>query len=368
MELNRRTIDLDTMFYVICSCVKLKHLLMHCLLVFCTLIECFRASCSIMAAEPLQHLTEQSAGVCTWMLRIAQEPRDTEYSWKKNGKANTGRKLEFVLVSEDSTQYCVGLYKRSGKEPKASQDLQAAKERFLKDTIWQVSKVALAKQAPKYLGCSCKVVIDMNISKFTPVLQSTLSMPRQATPPEDLTTLLECSEYQVVDVIALVTQVSEAVERTTPYGDRLKVDVTIMDDSGNNGAASCSFVTWFPKSYKRGEVDQLAKLLEAARDKTPVAFFNLVTHKEKSLDGASEQTTLKMGRDNFAFELCKEGSKASRLTANAATVLAAEPSEITVVTELPPFLREDRDYLSIDSTLTVVRLLQYTMKAGPAGR
>ena len=70
-------------------------------------------------------------------------------------------------------------------------------------------------------------------------------MPRQATPPEDLATLLECSEYQVVDVIAFVTQVSEAVERTTPFGDRLKVDVTIMDDSGKKGAASCSFVAWF---------------------------------------------------------------------------------------------------------------------------
>ena len=81
-----------------------------------------------------------------------------------------------------------------GKEPKATKDIEAAKRKFLKGTIWKVSKVSLAKQNPKYMGCSCKTSIDMNTSKFEPVLHSTITMPMQAAPPEDLATLLECHE------------------------------------------------------------------------------------------------------------------------------------------------------------------------------
>ena len=116
-----------------------------------------------MATEPLQHLTDQSAGVGTWILKVAMEPQELADPFKnRKNECAEGRKLECVLVSEDSTQYCQGLYKRSGKEPKATQDFESAKRKFQKGTIWKVSKVSLAKQRQKYLGCSCKVVIDMN--------------------------------------------------------------------------------------------------------------------------------------------------------------------------------------------------------------
>ena len=84
------------------------------------------------------------------MLKVAMEPCDLTHTWTKNNKTNSGRKLEFVLVSEDSTKYCQGLYMRRGKEPKATEDIEAAKRKFLKGTIWKVSKVSLAKQHPKY--------------------------------------------------------------------------------------------------------------------------------------------------------------------------------------------------------------------------
>ena len=53
--------------------------------------------------------------------------------------------------------------------------------------------------------------------------------------------MLDCNEDQVVDVVALVKTVSEPVTRTTAFGDRLKVDVTSMDDSGKNNAARSEF-------------------------------------------------------------------------------------------------------------------------------
>ena len=136
-----------------------------------------------METEPLQHLTEQSARVGSWMLAVASDPREVEYAWNKGEKSGKGRKLEYVLISEDGTQYCEGIYKRAGKEPKATENFEKAKKKFQRGTVWKVAKVTLAKQNPKYLGCSCKVLVDMNASTFQPVLQSTVRMPTQPAPP-----------------------------------------------------------------------------------------------------------------------------------------------------------------------------------------
>ena len=110
-----------------------------------------------MDTQPLQHLTEQSACVINLMLKVESEPRESEYLWNKGGASGTGRKLEYVLVSEDCTQYCEGICKRTGKEPKATENFELAKKKFSRGTVWKVSKVSLARQNSKYLGCSCKV-------------------------------------------------------------------------------------------------------------------------------------------------------------------------------------------------------------------
>ena len=62
-----------------------------------------------MDTEPLQHLTEQSTGVGAWMLKLVNEPLETEYKWNKENISGHRRKLEYMLVSPDSTQYCEGL-------------------------------------------------------------------------------------------------------------------------------------------------------------------------------------------------------------------------------------------------------------------
>ena len=43
---------------------------------------------------------------------------------------------------------------------------------------------------------------------------------KAATPPEDLFSLLQCPPGQLVDVIALVAEVSKAEQKTTQHGIR----------------------------------------------------------------------------------------------------------------------------------------------------
>ena len=81
-----------------------------------------------MEAEPLQNLTEQSAGVGSWLVTCAMPPQEVTYTWNKGGRSGEGRKLQFLLVSQDGTQYCEGCYKKSGKEPKATEQFNEAKK------------------------------------------------------------------------------------------------------------------------------------------------------------------------------------------------------------------------------------------------
>ena len=233
-----------------------------------------------------------------------------------------------------------------------------------------MSKVSLAKENPKYIGCSCKVVIDLNASTVHPVLQSTERMPMQATPPEDLNTLLQCPEGQVVDVLALVSEISEPVQKQTQYGMRDFVNITIMDDSGPKSAAECKFPAWFSKTLTGVPCAELKLLMESVDNRNPVSFFGLVCQKESVTSSAPEhdakpKTTLKTCRDKFAFEICNVGPKAERLKTNAATLIATDSADVTVVSELATYISKDSDYAAIDSTFTMCRLLKYTVEAGP---
>lgn len=322
-----------------------------------------------MDAEPLQNLTQQSGGVGRWLVTVVMPPREVTYNWNKGGKSGEGKKLQYLLVSQDGAQYCEGIYKRSGK---ATDDYKKAKAKFSKGTTWIVSKVSLTKQDTQYLGCSCKVVIDMNTSSFQLVLQSSIKMPLQAAPPDDLETLLQCTQGQLVDTIALVTDVSSPVSKETRNGTRLLVDITIMDDSGPKGAASCKFSAWFPKPVANATSDDLAILMDAAEKKEPVAFFNLVVLKEDqaTAPGASEhvktknnkKTTLKTSIDKFFFHISINNERADRLKQNASVI--AGSTDITVVSELPTFAKGPIDYSAMESTFTVCRLLAYAIQAG----
>ena len=324
-----------------------------------------------MSSQPLPELTEQSAGVGAWILKVSGEAQASTYPWNKNGKSGKGARLDWVLVSEDSTQYCQGLYKRKGQEPAATREIDAAKAKYKPNSIWKASKLSLIKENPKYLGCSCKVFIDMNTSSFQPVLQSTVQMPIQATPPEHLSELLQCPGGQSVDVLALVKAVSEPSQKTTANGQRNLVEINIFDDSGKDGAASCMFPAWLPIPTAGAPCQHLEKLKDAVDNRRPIAFFNLICERKPTEASASEhgteaKTTLKTSRDKFRFEICEVGTKAERLKKDADVILSAGAERVTVVAELPVYTGTTQaiDYLGSEATFTVCRLLDYMIGAG----
>ena len=78
--------------------------------------------------QSLPELTTQSAKIGRWMLRVCTPPEEQDFQYMLRGKQVTGKVFTCYFVSTDSSHYCLGKYKRKGKEPQASQEFLAAKK------------------------------------------------------------------------------------------------------------------------------------------------------------------------------------------------------------------------------------------------
>ena len=317
-------------------------------------------SASEHALQALAELTTQSAKIGQWMLRVCDAPYEHEYKYTFKGKEMKGKLFICCFVSKDASQYCIGKFKRKGKEPEASTELRKAIEKFKDQSMWKVSRVSLTNDKALYTGSPIKVVIDMNATTFQPVLQSTVAMPAQATPPEDLATLLESPNYQRVDVLVLLVSLERERSATTAFGQRKIVDVTIRDQSGPRGASECQFTIFFKDSHA-GLAD-LAALRSACSDGVPVAFFNLLV----TAASAQEKSTLKPALEGFAWRACRVGRKAVNLLAAAGALKSRASEQVTRVVSIPEFVpQEATDYLAPPATLSVCRLLHEVVRRSP---
>ncbi len=68
----------------------------------------------------LHDLTPSTCGIGIWTLRVV-EPRVVEYTYNWQGQERRGRKLERILLSENSDPYCMGTVKRTGTADTAVQ-------------------------------------------------------------------------------------------------------------------------------------------------------------------------------------------------------------------------------------------------------
>ena len=169
--------------------------------------------------------------------------------------------------------------------------------------MWVVSHVSLTNDKSLYVGSTVKLVLNMNSTSFQPVLQSSVMMPKQPTPSEDLATLLESPKEQRVDLLALVVNVSPERTATTKLGQRTIVDVRIRDLSGIAGASECEFCLFF-KPLDGGPYG-LGMLRDASSNGIPVAFFNLIV----STADESNKATLKPAWQGFMCRPCRVGKK-----------------------------------------------------------
>ena len=123
--------------------------------------------------QALQELTAQSASIGRWLLKVF-DVKEVDYDYTWQGEHKKGKKVVMTLVSADSDQYCLGVIKKKGKEPKATQDFKTLKTKLATGTIWHTKKVTLLpSEKPLYISAPVKSVIDLAATVCVGVLQST---------------------------------------------------------------------------------------------------------------------------------------------------------------------------------------------------
>ena len=96
-----------------------------------------------MASEAkLSELNAKSAQIGRWTVRV-HGCRLIEYEYAWQGKPKQGCKVECLLMSSDSTEYCRGVIK-AVKGDKA--ELKRQQDKFGNGTVWTIAKVAMAKR------------------------------------------------------------------------------------------------------------------------------------------------------------------------------------------------------------------------------
>ena len=308
--------------------------------------------------QSLKELTPQSAGIGTWLVTVAEAPRQWEYNYAYNGKQCKGKRFEVNLVSADAGVYCIGAFRRKSDNASGNKKFEDALGAFGYRSVWEASKILLAKEKPCFISSSLKLMIDLSASKMVPVLQSMYKMPSEATPLDTLHTILMCPPNQRVDVTALLHQISSTREAITAVGERIIFDVTIRDDSGPENASESSFTVFLPKS--ESALKRHAELEQMRSVKKPVTFFAL----QCDMEGAKK--IVKPDFERFRWAPCASGPRAEDLMAKAESILNPIGT-VTVISQIPEFEpREADDYITVPATHTTCELLTATLRSGVA--
>ena len=312
----------------------------------------------------LDELTPSTAGFAHVLVKVHRSSQPHEYTYTWQGQTKHGKRQEYVLVSTDSNSYCIGLITRRGAGATAETAFKKATERFVVGTVSKLTKVVFAKQKPAYVGVPVKSVIDLAQTKCAPVLQSTVFMPPQPTPAEDLVTILDMREPQRVDVTCLVRSIENERTAVTAQGQRRIVDVTLLDGSEQEGKkVSTSFARFLPMTAE-GEA-QLKVLREGQAQSSPISFFGLtcVPHPSSASEHADK---MKISiSQTFYMEKCEHGAKCARLTGQREELQAIKGEGLTEIARIAEWTpQESIDWTAENAILSSCALLDAAMQGG----
>jgi hypothetical protein len=106
--------------------------------------------------ETLKNMNSSTSKYAKWYVRII-DPKIIDYSFTSRNEPVYAQKFACVLVSEDPSQYMLGLV------PFAFTDRDAAQKafsKFIKDHVFEITTPAFdTKARPEYNGCPVKPVL-----------------------------------------------------------------------------------------------------------------------------------------------------------------------------------------------------------------
>ena len=251
----------------------------------------------------LAELTHSTAAFANVLVKVHKSGQPNEYTYTWNGENRQGKRQEYVLVSTDSDIYGIGCIVRKGTGASAETTFNKATQKFQVGSIWRLTKVVFVKDKAAYVGAPVKDVIDLVQTKCAAVLQSTVSMPPQPTPAEDLVTILDIVVPQRVDVTCIVRSIEKERTGKTAEGQRRIVDVTLLDGSEKEGKKVSTSFPVFLSVDAEGEA-QFQLLQECMAQSFPISFFGLTCipqHDDRSASEHPDKVSIRTS-GNFYME------------------------------------------------------------------
>ena len=219
----------------------------------------------------LGELNSRSAKLGCWDIGCFK-PRIDEWTWqdKTTHQTKHGAAFRCLLVSmRNPSEYATAQLSMRGNN---KGPLEAALQRFDTNNAFRMSKVQFQSNTQQeYLHTPLKFVVQIQGSKFDPILKKNADEKAQPEPSMTLSEIKELTKHQRFDVTALVTSVSDP---TDVKRDRCPVDITIMDDSAIDcDVQELKWTYWVNKKPNAQESATIDILRDCADKNRPLSFF-----------------------------------------------------------------------------------------------
>ena len=261
----------------------------------------------------LGELNSRSAKLGCWDIGCFK-PRIDEWTWqdKTTHQTKHGAAFRCLLVSmRNPSEYATAQLSMRGNN---KGPLEAALQRFDTNNAFRMSKVQFQSNThQEYLHTPLKFVIQIQGSKFDPILKKNADEKVQPEPSMTLSEIKELTKHQRFDVTALVTSVSEP---TDVKRDRCPVDITIMDDSAIDcDVQELKWTYWVDKYQNAQESATIDILRDSAAKNRPLSFFGF--------EGKKTDRGFQVQNSKEFFVVEAVGTRAKKLAEVASTLQAA---------------------------------------------
>ena len=106
--------------------------------------------------ETLKNMNSSTGKFAKWYVRVIA-PMIIDYTFETRGETIAAQKFECVIVSQDSTQYMLGLVPFDFKDRRAAQE---ALDEFTGNHVFEITQPAFdTKAKSEFNGCSVKTVL-----------------------------------------------------------------------------------------------------------------------------------------------------------------------------------------------------------------
>ena len=221
----------------------------------------YRLKLAMSESLDIKELSRASSKIGEFLV-VIDAPDIVPYQYKKGNVWVKSRKFECFLVGISGC-YCGGIVK--GLDPV----IEAAKKKFIEGTVWKLSKCICegASNSASYIGCPIAFQIKLNSSLMELQEQAEIVKRFQgvtAIPPRSVADISNVATNRMMDIIALVKEVTETRETTRgPVANVILIDGSVSP--GETNAATIKVGVWGHEKIK----------FVTQNSTKPLVFFNL---------------------------------------------------------------------------------------------